>query len=113
MLSTRLGSPDGIETRRYLGGETYDLPPSLAKVFLGEGWAELVVGRPAFAKPASAGEGRKDAGAAPQNKALAGAPENRALFHVRHRGGGRWWVMDGIEKVRGPYASRAEAEAHL
>lgn len=40
MLSTRRGSPDGIEIREYEAGRKYDLSPSLAGIFLGAGWAE-------------------------------------------------------------------------
>jgi len=40
MLSTRRGSPDGIEIREYEAGRKYDLSPSLAEIFLGAGWAE-------------------------------------------------------------------------
>ncbi len=113
MLSTRLGSADGIATRRYLAGETYEVPPSLARVFLGEGWAER-------------GVERKDAGAAPRNKALARAPHNKALaraphdkaagsrLSAQHRGFGRWYLVDPAgARVSGPYASRTEAEARL
>ncbi len=104
MLSTRLGSADGIATRRYLAGETYEVPPSLARVFLGEGWAVR-------------GVERKDAGAAPRNKALAGAPRNKAAgrrLSAQHRGFGRWYLVDPAgARVSGPYASRTEAEARL
>jgi hypothetical protein len=41
MKITHSGSPDGIEVRAYHIGEAYDLPDSLATVFLREGWAEL------------------------------------------------------------------------
>ena len=40
MLSTRRGSPDGIEIREYEAGKKYDLSPSLTEIFLGAGWAE-------------------------------------------------------------------------
>jgi hypothetical protein len=39
MLSSREGSPDGIRTQWYLEGKTYDITPSLAAIFLKEGWA--------------------------------------------------------------------------
>ncbi len=104
MLSTRLGSADGIATRRYLADETYEVPPSLARVFLGEGWAER-------------GVERKDAGAAPENKALARAPHDKAAgsrLRAQHRGFGRWYLVDPAgARVSGPYASRTEAEARL
>ena len=34
------GSPDGVQVLEYQAGEVYDLPPSLASVFLREKWAE-------------------------------------------------------------------------
>lgn len=40
MLSTRLGSPDGIASRVYVRGTSYGVPDSLAEAFLREGWAE-------------------------------------------------------------------------
>lgn len=40
MKSTQKGSPDGITVNTYEKGEVYDLPDSLAVVFLEEGWAE-------------------------------------------------------------------------
>lgn len=40
MLQTMKGSPDGIQVEEYKVGEVYDLPPSLASVFLREKWAE-------------------------------------------------------------------------
>lgn len=40
MKSTQKGSPDGITVHTYEKGEVYDLPDSLAEVFLEEGWAE-------------------------------------------------------------------------
>ena len=40
MLSTRRGSPDGIEIREYGTGQKYDLPTRLAEIFLSQGWAE-------------------------------------------------------------------------
>ena len=40
MLETRLGSPDGIQVNEYKAGEKYDMPESLAKGFLKNGWAE-------------------------------------------------------------------------
>lgn len=43
MTQTVMGSPDGIRTQAYQGGEVYDLPPNaagdLAVVFIREGWA--------------------------------------------------------------------------
>lgn len=40
MISTRKGSPDGIQVNTYEMGKVYDLPSSLANVFLNEGWAK-------------------------------------------------------------------------
>lgn len=40
MLRAANGSPDGMHVLRYEAGEVYDLPASLAEVFLREGWAE-------------------------------------------------------------------------
>lgn len=46
MLETRLGSPDGMRSFRYLAGEVYPqegvpLSPDLSAVFIREGWAVL------------------------------------------------------------------------
>lgn len=59
MLSSQNGSSDGFNVVRYAKGEVYDLPDSLAEVFLKQRWARRV----------PAGRGVKDAGAAPENKA--------------------------------------------
>ena len=40
MLQTTRGSPDGIQVFEYRAGGKYDLPESLAAVFLREGFAE-------------------------------------------------------------------------
>lgn len=40
MLQNHTGSPDGIQVLDYQAGQKYDLPESLAGVFLREGWAE-------------------------------------------------------------------------
>ncbi|MGQ9619334.1 MAG: AAA family ATPase, partial [Candidatus Aminicenantia bacterium] len=42
MLTTQRGSPDGIRVYEYKEGELYDLPFSLAEVFLKTKWAEEV-----------------------------------------------------------------------
>ena len=42
MNSTRRGSPDGIAVHEYYKGESYDLPESLAQVFVEEKWASPV-----------------------------------------------------------------------
>ncbi len=65
MLETRSGSPDGATVRVYEHHREYDLPESLARVFVTEGWAKKV-----------SRAGRKPG--APSGKALAGAPENKA-----------------------------------
>ena len=39
MLTTHKGSPDGIKIFTYEAGKTYELPASLASIFLREGWA--------------------------------------------------------------------------
>lgn len=40
MLQTQKGSPDGIQVNEYEQGKKYDLPESLAEVFLDNKWAE-------------------------------------------------------------------------
>lgn len=40
MLASQVGSVDGLSMTFYLAGEKYDIPESLASVFLREGWAE-------------------------------------------------------------------------
>ena len=40
MLTTKLGSPDGLEVREYEAGRKYDIPERLAANFLGQGAAE-------------------------------------------------------------------------
>lgn len=40
MIVTTKGSPDGIQVNEYQAGGKYDLPESLAKVFLDNNWAE-------------------------------------------------------------------------
>jgi hypothetical protein len=40
MTKTMQGSPDGIQVNTYETGKVYDLPSSLAEVFLREGWAQ-------------------------------------------------------------------------
>lgn len=63
MLTTRTGSPDGRTVCSYARGEQYDLPESLGKVFVKEGWAKKV---PAKAlKPVAR---KKDLGQPPENK---------------------------------------------
>ena len=42
MIQTKKGSPDGIRVIEYQKGEIYDLPASLAEVFLREGWAKKI-----------------------------------------------------------------------
>ena len=40
MLTTKQGSPNGLEIRDYEAGQKYDLPARLAEIFLSQGWAE-------------------------------------------------------------------------
>jgi len=61
MLETRMGSPDGVSVLAYTEGEQYEVPDSLGRVFIAEGWA--VAGR------IKAGR-KKDKGAAPENKSI-------------------------------------------
>ena len=42
MLSTREGSPDGIRIEKYLENQIYEIPSSLAAIFISEGWAEAI-----------------------------------------------------------------------
>ena len=69
MLESRSGSPDGMATVFYQKGLEYRLPDDLARVFLEEKWA--VATRP----PAS---GKKDLGAAPENKSAPARPNKLA-----------------------------------
>jgi hypothetical protein len=59
MLTTKLGSPNGLEVREYEAGQKYDMPESLAEIFLSQGWAEedkeLVPEIKAEAPPATTG----------------------------------------------------------
>jgi len=43
MLRTSKGSPDGAQVETYHEGQVYDLPPSLARVFVTEKWAAAEV----------------------------------------------------------------------
>lgn len=58
MVRSERGSPDGFVTKIYQHGRVYDLPESLASVFISEGAAILHKGPPA----------NKSAGPAPENK---------------------------------------------
>ena len=42
MLVTKDGSPDGIQVRTFEKGKTYDVPETLADIFLRERWAREV-----------------------------------------------------------------------
>lgn len=65
MLTTKRGSPDGVQVKTYTEGEPYDVPDDLGAVFVREGWAE----------PAAEPEPEtKNAGAAPENKGEAAKP---------------------------------------
>ena len=61
MQSTRYGSADGVRVDEYKKGETYDVPETLASIFLKEGWAVKVDKTP---------RQKKDAGAALENKSV-------------------------------------------
>lgn len=41
MVETVKGSPDGINVFEYAKGKSYDLPQSLAEIFIHEGWAKV------------------------------------------------------------------------
>ena len=69
MLRTTPGSTDGIRVQSYKEGETYELPDSLAKVFVGEKLAEPVM-TPVVVPAAVVAPDQKMAGGAPENKAL-------------------------------------------
>ena len=69
MLETRTGSPDGIIVRSYTQGEQYELPDALAAIFIAEGWAKPAVRKiPGAAGEGIPGPGKKDRGAAVENK---------------------------------------------
>ena len=57
MKSTQSGSPDGLTVVQYKKKAVVEMPESLAKVFLHEGWARKVTTRRT-----------KNAGAASENK---------------------------------------------
>jgi hypothetical protein len=63
MLTTQSGSPDGRTVCSYAKGEQYDLPDSLGKVFVKEGWAKKVQ-----VKAPKLVTGKKDSGSPPENK---------------------------------------------
>jgi hypothetical protein len=101
MLETKLGSPDGIQVNEYKKGEEYDLPSSLAQVFLDEGWAEEVK------------ESKKPG--PEQNKVDSGPNENKSesddlekeLVHV----GGGYYELPNGEKVKGKENALEELRA--
>ena len=43
MTRTERGSPDGTHVNTYLNGQEYEMPPDLAGVFIGLGWAVAAV----------------------------------------------------------------------
>ena len=57
------GSTDGVNSRVYVAGETYDIPGELADVALREGWAAKAV--------------EEKMADAPHNKMHKGAPHNK------------------------------------
>lgn len=63
MLETRTGSPDGRTVHSYVRGEEYEMPDSLARVFVDEGWGKKVSTRVPKQVPR-----KKDSGPAPENK---------------------------------------------
>jgi hypothetical protein len=63
MLTTQSGSPDGRTVCSYIKDEQYDLPESLGKVFVKEGWAKKVQ-----AKAPKQVVRKKDRGQPPENK---------------------------------------------
>lgn len=65
ILEGRPGSPDGVAVIKYKKGEVVDMSAHLAKTFIAEGWAELLVEAPV--QPVSA----------PATKMVTGAPENK------------------------------------
>jgi len=75
MLHTQRGSPDGVHVHVYEQGQTYDLPASLAGVFMGLQWAEAVTEeQPA---PATQPEAIAEADALPQTRQTAKARARR------------------------------------
>ena len=78
MLESRSGSPDGMATVFYQKGLEYRLPDDLARVFLEEKWA--VATRP----PAS---GKKDLGAAPENKSAQAKAKKTVRKPADHKPG--------------------------
>lgn len=90
MLVTQKGAPDGFTIIRYDKGETYELPPHLAKVFLAMGWAtpaaEAKMLAPAYenkmeAAPAPSVKGAEDV----EKVQHAGADEKAGKEEVKTR----------------------------
>ena len=59
MNRTCCGSPDGMQVNEYKKGQAYDVPETMATIFLKERWAVKVDQTP---------RRMKDQGAAPENK---------------------------------------------
>jgi hypothetical protein len=51
MLRTARGSPDGAQVLTYEADREYEVPDSLARVFLAEGWARRADEEAAVAEP--------------------------------------------------------------
>lgn len=64
MTESIKGSPDGIAVNTYEAGQSYEVPTSLATVFLEQGWGKE--SKPKKKKPAE--RRTKNLGAAPENK---------------------------------------------
>ena len=69
MLHTQRGSPDGVHVHVYEQGQTYELPSSLAGVFIVEQWAEAVMEEQP--EPATQPEADAAANALPQTRQTA------------------------------------------
>jgi len=67
MKTKQNGSEDGVRVQVFEAGRVYDIHPSLAVVFLREGWAEEE-------KPPPVEKALEEA---PANKAMPTAPENK------------------------------------
>lgn len=85
-------SRDGIRIERVKAGSVEEIPDAL---FSGLEAAGYVSGHNQAA-PAAAQES---------------AEEGDLDLVVKHAGGGRWWLVRGDERVKGPFPSKAEAEA--
>jgi hypothetical protein len=112
MLSTRKGSPNGLDSETYVEGKQYDIQGELLDVFLKEGWAE-----PADPFPQGEGageaaaEGASDGEAAPEaaisdTGPADGLPESGAVEGDPTQPGG----ADESEGAKEPELMVAEAD---